>query len=143
MATKIPAGYQIQITSWENDADHYNTVIKSGLTKDTAKFLLRFAELFKSANNHRDPGFGNQCRDHDETDWDALSTKFSTLVLKYPSALKEIGWDTLDIKEDDYLRDAIHELHYELFGGSEYFSFRVFDKAESYYYPEAVKAVKL
>ena len=143
MATKIPAGYQIQITSWENDADHYNTVIKSGLTKDTAKFLLRFAELFKSANNHQDPGFGNQCRDHDETDWDALTAKFSILVLKYPSALKELGWSKTDLAKNASGRDVIHELHYDLFGGSEYFSFRVFDTAESYYYPEAVKSVKL
>lgn len=54
----IPAGYQLHVTTWENDADAYNTEIFSGLTETDVKFLLSIAKKFVSKNNSRN-GLGN------------------------------------------------------------------------------------
>ena len=35
----IKAGYMISITSWENDADAYNTITTTGLTLDEVKLI--------------------------------------------------------------------------------------------------------
>lgn len=43
----IPSGYQLHITSWENDADNYKTKILSGLTKEDVQFYLHFLNHFE------------------------------------------------------------------------------------------------
>ena len=58
MKKDIPSGYTLSITSWENDADCYKTQVFHGLEADEVRFLIEVARLFKSMNNHRDPGFG-------------------------------------------------------------------------------------
>ena len=52
----IPSGYQLHITSWENDADNYKTKILSGLTKEDVQFYLHFLNHFESHNP-----YGNGC----------------------------------------------------------------------------------
>ena len=47
----IKAGYQITITSWENDADNYKDVTIGGLTKDRVKYIIAMCSLFTS-NKH-------------------------------------------------------------------------------------------
>lgn len=42
----IKAGYQVTVTSWENDGDNYNTKIVQGLTQHEAKFMVRVLGLF-------------------------------------------------------------------------------------------------
>jgi hypothetical protein len=36
----IPAGYQVSVTSWENDGDNYRTETIPGLSKEGAQFLV-------------------------------------------------------------------------------------------------------
>lgn len=55
----IPAGYQLHITTWENDGDAYNTKIVSGLGLDDVTFLVALAKKFKSCHNHIESGLGN------------------------------------------------------------------------------------
>jgi hypothetical protein len=43
----IPPGYQLHITSWENDADNYKTEILSGLTKEDVQFYIHFLSHFE------------------------------------------------------------------------------------------------
>ena len=50
--THIKAGYQLQVTTWENDGDHYNTEIRSGLTKEDTKFLISIAEQFSKKGKY-------------------------------------------------------------------------------------------
>ena len=47
----LTQGYRITVTSWENDADNYNTKIISGLSLEDAKFTVDFIKLFKSQND--------------------------------------------------------------------------------------------
>lgn len=47
MNTKgIPVGYQLHVTSWENDGDNYKTEIISGLSKEDTEFLVFIASEF-------------------------------------------------------------------------------------------------
>lgn len=56
----IPAGYQLHITSWENDGDDYKTTILSGLSEPDARFYVDLATRFSSVNNWKTPGLGNE-----------------------------------------------------------------------------------
>jgi hypothetical protein len=47
----IPAGYQIQIESWENDGDNYNTKVISGLNEDECYFYVEVCKYFKQRGN--------------------------------------------------------------------------------------------
>ncbi len=48
----IPAGYQLRVTTWENDGDHYSTEITSGLTKEDTRFLISIAEQFSKKGKY-------------------------------------------------------------------------------------------
>lgn len=58
MSEPIPAGYQLHVTSWENDADDYGTEIISGLTEVDVRFLLSIAKQFTSKHSLADSGLG-------------------------------------------------------------------------------------
>lgn len=60
---EIPTGYQLQVTTWENDADDYKTQIISGLSFNEVLFYVEFASRFVSINAEV-PGLGNE--DHDD-----------------------------------------------------------------------------
>jgi hypothetical protein len=47
----IPAGYQIQVESWENDGDNYNTKVISGLTEDECSFYAAVCDYFGQRGN--------------------------------------------------------------------------------------------
>jgi hypothetical protein len=55
----IPSGYQLHITSWENDADNYKTEILSGMTKEDVQFYIHFLSHFEG---HKP--YGNECIKH-------------------------------------------------------------------------------
>lgn len=106
-ANDIPVGFQLHITSWENDADCYNTVIVSGLTREDCAFLIAVAKLFESGNR-RKGGFGNKSPDADEVDaaidlvradHPGISAEYATMDFKSAIELVD-GYGY----ESDYLR---------------------------------------
>lgn len=58
MTAPIPAGYQLHISSWENDADDYRTEVLSGLTREDVAFLVSIIKQF-SSRNKKPKGIGN------------------------------------------------------------------------------------
>lgn len=60
---EIPTGYQLQVTTWENDADDYKTQKISGLSFNEVLFYVELASKFVSINA-KVPGLGNE--DHDD-----------------------------------------------------------------------------
>lgn len=46
--SKIKAGYRIASVSWENDGDHYRTIIKEGIKEEEAKLIGKIGKLMKS-----------------------------------------------------------------------------------------------
>jgi hypothetical protein len=49
--TIIPAGYRLTVTSWENDADNYNTVVLEGLTLEQVTFNVELCKLFENSTD--------------------------------------------------------------------------------------------
>lgn len=140
--SNIPAGYQIQVTSWENDGDNYNTKILSGLSKELAKFYSDFCKLF--TKSHHEPGgiAGNAYKKSD-VKWDSLFEKFKEIVGGFPGCFAEMGWEKVDLENESELRNAIGEIAYELMGGSEYFYFRKVETIEVFYIPQEIEQVTL
>lgn len=46
--SKIKAGYRITSVSWENDGDHYRTLIKEGLKEEETRLIGEIGSLMKS-----------------------------------------------------------------------------------------------
>jgi hypothetical protein len=60
MTEQVPLGYQLQVKTWENDADYYKTKILSGLTKEDVIFYLDLAKQFYCKNGWEpEIGIGN------------------------------------------------------------------------------------
>jgi hypothetical protein len=55
----IPPGYQLHVTTWENDGDHYQRKILSGLTEKEVRFYVDLGERFKSGSNNGMKTLGN------------------------------------------------------------------------------------
>jgi hypothetical protein len=50
----IQAGYLLQVTSWENDADFYNTKSLDGLTKSQVQWRIAFLNALKEDDSFDD-----------------------------------------------------------------------------------------
>lgn len=46
LSVNVQPGYRLSLTSWENDADDFRTVVLSGLTKEDVEFYLNLAHIF-------------------------------------------------------------------------------------------------
>jgi hypothetical protein len=80
----IPVGYQLHITSCENDGDHYGTKILDGLTAEEVKFYLCVVNQFECRNSS-EQGFGNG---HVKTE--ILDELIKNAFLKYPEVAKKV-----------------------------------------------------
>lgn len=101
--SNLPSGYQLHITTWENDADNYQIKIMSGLTKEDVDFYLDMARKFKSRNQDKSC-WGNQevAADDLVPFIDGLLAKHTGLsekVRAYWSIEDELG--DYDMAEDD------------------------------------------
>ena len=144
----IPAGYQLQITSWENDADCYKTQVFSGLTKEDCKFLIELGKLFRSDYRVKKGekafggGSGRDVTMEEVMDaYDAVIQKHQDKIT--PSLLEQFKVD----RDEEYAEDGYNENITELVGYPEedYYSeiqyFRVFDSYEVFYHPGPVQNV--
>lgn len=93
---EIPTGYQLHITTWENDADDYKTQIISGLSFNEVLFYVDFASKFASVNADV-PGLGNSYHD-DETLKEVLQPILEEHILGATLETRLYGKD-LDIRE--------------------------------------------
>jgi hypothetical protein len=133
MGKGIPAGYQLLITSWENDGDNYNTKIVSGLTEEDVACYLEILNLFKSCSRG---GFANEVDDNGEEAAKAISA----VLEKHPNASKATI-ERFTFGESEYIGDHARDAMYDLLGCSEHYGFRVFDRATVYYFETPVKDV--
>lgn len=110
--------FTLRVTSWENDADHYETNRLTGLTRDDADFYYEVASLFsRSVNSRPNPGMGN-----DEHSIQVLLGAIAPIVNKYIDRLspeqkemweqyggdvesEDFNWDDVD---EDYLLEILH-----------------------------------
>jgi len=59
MPKHIKAGYLLKLTTWENDADNYNTTELDGLTNEEVQFYIMIAKCFESGSNNDQKTLGN------------------------------------------------------------------------------------
>lgn len=130
--TIIPAGYRLTVTSWENDADAYNTLVAEGLSKERAQFLIEAVELCRS----------NKLGNMYEPTADKLS-EFEQEALKlyqrFPNQYQ--GDNPEDIKDSRIAADCLHEELYDLMGSSEHFYTRVTESWKIEYVPQSIVLV--
>jgi hypothetical protein len=135
----IKKGIKLDITSWENDGDHYNTKSFTGLDLDEAKFMIDMLQLFSSSNKK---GFGNANEDDDITDEVVAAVTKVVMAHKRnhalcPDFLVKMGFD----KEVEI--DAIREFAYEAMGCSEHYQFRVYESYKAHVIPEDIQEIKI
>lgn len=136
----IKAGYALEVTTWENDGDCYNTVRFDGLVKDEAEFFLRVARLFTSDGSGRaKPGYGNYGNRDDATPDDEIRA----IVQEYIDQGKKIPkwWNPAEWRDGGVpLEEAeFSDSLWDLIGtGYECGNWRVFESAAIYYYPSPV-----
>ncbi len=142
----IPSGYQLQITSWENDGDHYTTTITNGLTKEDCKFIIDVCKLFVSASDNTG-GYGNRgCTEagdqyHYSCSKDVLDSVACVLVSSDPNISVNLRDEFVNAVLGDI--EILHDLMTRYLGYTTDYQdfdnfFRVFDYAKVYYFPEEV-----
>lgn len=122
----IQAGYEIEVKSWENDGDNYNTKSIQGYNKADTAFIVEFVRLYSSKNARPNGGFGNM------GDWDNQEPRYAAekaVVVKHKdtSAFARAIFD----KEEE-------NPYYELFGASDTYQTRVLEYVKVFYHPEDV-----
>jgi hypothetical protein len=131
--SNLPAGYQLHITTWENDADHYMTKVMSGLTKEDVQFYVEMAKAFKSRNN-RPAGMGNGIVAANK-----LVPFIDKLLAKHTGLSQKVRdyWST-EGEPGDFdmaLEDVKYDLYMEYY---EYGFCRVFAEFKVYFVPAEV-----
>ena len=116
---QIKKGYTIKVTSWENDADNYNTREITVDTKEEAEMYYNMMQLFKSKNNKPEGviKLGNVFEHGD------FSENQQELILEFieqnPSLLKEENVKDADKEE---VIDWFMDIAFTLIGGGEFYS---------------------
>lgn len=135
MKKLIKAGIRLEITSYEGDADNFNTELIDGLTDDEAKFYIEFASLFKSCNRHTDiVNFGN-ARNLSDKQFTTLTCKVEKIINKYPAASR--------IHQHNNIKDFTSELSYDILGCCEHVDFRVFHSYRAYRIPSDIEEITI
>jgi hypothetical protein len=121
----IPSGYQLNIISWENDADNYRTNIIYGLTKEDVQFYLHFLNHFKS---HKP--YGNEdIQDYPDAEKIAITNAYEKCRPTSPQLLEDVKNSIEYWKTNDYSCEWVYET-IGIWNEGEYY--RVFDHCEVY-----------
>jgi hypothetical protein len=122
----IRKGYRITVTSWENDADNYNTLSRDGLDQKEVECYVEMLKLLKGSYCNDKKVFGNlyEPRDHE--------------VAEFEAAIRPI-MDKHGIKyDDDYPADTFCDLVGEFTGYGEGYMTRVVESLVVEYVPEDI-----
>jgi len=123
----IPSGYQLHITSWENDADNYKTKILSGLTKEDVQFYIHFLSHFEMNK----PYENGSIRKYPDAEKIAITNAYEKCRPTSPELLEVVENSLEYWKTGDGNCDC--DLVYETIGiWSEGDLYRIFDSCEVY-----------
>lgn len=128
----IKAGFMLEITSWENDADNYNTIQISGLTKEKAQLYINIIKLFGSQSRN---GFGNLCARYDSPEEELARNAVTDLLLAFDEA-GEAGVD-----ERSHAFEEISDYMSQFLGSGEDYVFRVYSSHKVYFVPVDIEEV--
>lgn len=139
----IKSGYQLHITTWENDGDNYSTQIFSGLTEADVKFYVHIVTRFASRNDWVDTGLPKLGNQYNKLE--ILIDLANEALAANPDISKNIRDSWNSYIEGEYCEDII-ELYNELLGvpGEYYDDYgfcRVFETLKVFYFPTEVEEV--
>jgi hypothetical protein len=124
-------GYLIRVTSWENDADNYNTKEVQCDTEEESKEIIAFCRLFRSSSRN-DGGIGNiyDCGRAGEI------TRASNVLWEFYQNNRVTF--TEECKDADEAAEYMMEVAYEFgLSGGDYYT-RVCDRIEVLYFDNDV-----
>lgn len=131
--TVLKKGYYIEVTSWENDGDDYETLKKYCATEEIAQFLLALAEKHTSTNDRGlRAGIGN-IQGFGEAKESVVEDIRKILETAPLSVKQHFKYDTLildKLSNREILKLVQSICTDELFGVSEWYLFRVFDSGK-------------
>jgi len=107
----VSKGYTLEVVSWENDGDNYNTKQFTTESKEEAEKLYKICTVLFKSHNNKQGGVGN-----------SMDGKCKKTILEYIEDNKK---DFSDLIDEDDIMDYFYNIGYELMGGSEYYDFRV------------------
>lgn len=135
---KIKAGYRLEVVSWENDADNYNTNVVDGLTLRGVQFHTKLCALLKSKNYRGDTKcFGNMYEPSDEEIAEYVAA-VRPLAREYIDVINCEGYRATNIEDDTALSNRLNDFTSDLMGNSEYYYHRVVDNFTVQYIPEEI-----
>lgn len=130
----IKKGYLIRVTTWENDADNYNTKELQVETEQEIKDLVDFANLFGQHNCHRGLNIANLYSPND-AGVERVRIAFVGYSMTHPNVI--------DDDKKDMAYDILSDLAFELgLMGGECFT-RVCDKIEVFKFDADVECEKI
>lgn len=127
MNTIIPAGYRISCTTWENDADNYQTNCVEGLTKEQAHLTMDLVLLLEVHGNMYEPS---------ESEVAKLTADIKKVLIKHTGHADLEG---VDLEDDDDVLDFFHEYTSDLAGNSEHYYTRVLSSFRVNYIPQQIE----
>lgn len=143
----IPKGYIVEVTSWENDGDDYDTIQKFEADSGFVEVVKRLAPLFKSRCNNKGC-FGNTMDGEVDMMMLAEAAFIALGPMEAPVVYKVLGYDILSLdfegettpdEEFEKAGEAVKEfVRNHMSGWSEYYDFRVIEEVKVYYLPEDV-----
>ena len=142
--TKIPAGYRITVTTWEDDADNYNTEIVEGLNKTEVAFFVDACKQFYSRN--RDANCIGNMYDPSPKELKKFQDCMVALVARHPEMVnsehfkdyfEEMDDEDKEVYEDEgeYVSSWMSELLYDFGLTSGEFFTRVCESFKVEYVP--------
>ena len=143
----VPKGFIVEVVSWENDGDNYETIQKFEASSGFFEVVQSLAPLFKSQSNNKGC-FGNTM----DGEVDMLSLAEAAFIelgpMEAPVVSKVLGYDLLSLdfeseqipdEEFEIAGDAVAKFVREnMTGYSEWYEFRVIDQVKVYYLPEDI-----
>lgn len=143
----IPKGFVVEVTSWENDGDDYQTIQKFEASGAFVEVIQRLAPLFKSRCNNKGC-FGNTSEGNvdmfnlAEAAYERLKPMEASVVYKV------LGYDILSLQFEneaipfekfEEAGEAVKEfVRNNMTSWSEYYDFRVVEEVKVYYLEEDV-----
>lgn len=129
--TIIKKGYRITVTSWENDADNYNTKTMDGFTKEEAHLFIDIFKLFYSKNNRSNKGCFGNIYSPTEAEMKAMNLAFIDIFSKHPTheecfPLEEDEVDLAQNEKDEIRIECVMDMLYDFGLRGEFFA-RVLD----------------
>ena len=136
MKTLLKKGYTLEVVTWENDGDNYETNFQTFESKEEAlKVSYILKNVFVSINNGQG-GVGNSSeRDVEEVECiiEEFHEKLDIFTEDELSTIRSITWSKYPMTH------VIRDKYRELLGYTEWYLFRVFESARILYTPEDIK----